>query len=328
MKRFFMFAVAALAVQAAFADSTTLAPGSKAPEFKVSGWAKGEKLTKFEPNKIYVVEFWATWCGPCKQSIPHLTELAKQYKDKVRFTGVSIWENGDDIPGQVKKFVDGYGDKMGYNVAYDTTTYMSDSWMEGAKRNGIPSAFILKGDQIMWIGHPMEMEESLKQIVDGTYDLTAATKEYNKYLNQMEEREMLQARIAAVHTAYAAGQKEGATKEIDDIIKTSKDAKMMIALACMQEAQNEKGDKPYGVLIADRLLADGVDPIASYYAAFAYEATKDYKKAIDTLEAALKAFLAGPDKDSEGMKGFKEALEGRIATAKKAQKDAGSGSGN
>ena len=58
--------------------------GDAAPELKVEKWVKGDPVTTFEKGKVYVVEFWATWCPPCIKSIPHLTELQKQYKEKGR----------------------------------------------------------------------------------------------------------------------------------------------------------------------------------------------------------------------------------------------------
>src|SRR5262245_29820133 len=68
--------------------------GDAAPALTVSSWVKGDKVEKFEPRKTYVVEFWATWCGPCKRNIPHLTELMHQYKDQgVQIIGVDIWEH-------------------------------------------------------------------------------------------------------------------------------------------------------------------------------------------------------------------------------------------
>src|SRR5687768_14820567 len=66
--------------------------GSPAPKLTVKQFLKGEPVTGFEKGKTYVVEFWATWCGPCIRSIPHLTELQKKYP-QITFVGVSVWEN-------------------------------------------------------------------------------------------------------------------------------------------------------------------------------------------------------------------------------------------
>ncbi|MCU0317689.1 MAG: TlpA family protein disulfide reductase, partial [Fimbriimonadaceae bacterium] len=94
----------ALAASLAMAQSgtpakvTALEPGMKAPELRVSQWFKGQEVKSFKKGQVYVVEFWATWCGPCRVSIPHLTKLAKQHGDKVHMIGVSVWERGDNIP--------------------------------------------------------------------------------------------------------------------------------------------------------------------------------------------------------------------------------------
>src|SRR5690606_31445154 len=94
----------------------TLYVGDKAPDITVSKWVKGDPVTGFEKGKTYVVEFWATWCGPCRESIPHLTELQKAYKDKVRFIGVSV---GEFNQADVEPFVQKMGDRMVYAVAMD-----------------------------------------------------------------------------------------------------------------------------------------------------------------------------------------------------------------
>ena len=76
----------------------TLKVGDPAPALKVDKWVKGDEVSSFQPGHVYVVEFWATWCPPCKEAIPHLTELQHKFKD-VAFIGVASSEH-DPKPGQ------------------------------------------------------------------------------------------------------------------------------------------------------------------------------------------------------------------------------------
>lgn len=142
-------------------QAVTLKVGDKAPELKIDAWVKGEQITGFEKGKVYVVEFWATWCGPCIKNIPHLTELQKEYKD-VAFIGVAASERGDDAKSKqekVEKFVKDKGDEMGYRVAFDGDREMSKDWMQAAGQGGIPCAFIVDGEgKVAFIGHPAKDE--------------------------------------------------------------------------------------------------------------------------------------------------------------------------
>ncbi len=73
--------------------------GDPAPELKVQSWVKGDPIKGYDRGKVYVVELWATWCAPCIETIPHLTQLQHDYKDKgLRVIGVSIWENTPPTP--------------------------------------------------------------------------------------------------------------------------------------------------------------------------------------------------------------------------------------
>jgi thiol-disulfide isomerase/thioredoxin len=58
-------------------------------------------LASFE-GKVIVINFWATWCGPCKIEIPDLIELQEQYKDDVVILGVSV----DDTPEKMKPYAE------------------------------------------------------------------------------------------------------------------------------------------------------------------------------------------------------------------------------
>jgi thiol-disulfide isomerase/thioredoxin len=139
--------VATLCAQWVSAGELTL--GSDAPKLEVQKFIKGKEVKDFEKGKIYVVELWATWCGPCRATIPHLTSLQKKYED-VAFIGVAVLEEDQSA---VPDFVEEMGKKMDYRVAVDLVAEGSEpsegkvvkNWMEPADLQGIPSAFIING---------------------------------------------------------------------------------------------------------------------------------------------------------------------------------------
>lgn len=167
--------------QVAEAPAITLKVGDVAPPFVHGTWLKGQPVAALAKGQIYVVEFWATWCGPCKVSMPHLSELAKTYKGKATFIGVDILEKGkspEAIEKNVAAFVKAKGDAMAYLVCRDTPDgAMYKTWMQAAGEEGIPLAFIVDGSgRIVWKGHPMTMEKVVEAVVAGTFDAAAFTK--------------------------------------------------------------------------------------------------------------------------------------------------------
>jgi thiol-disulfide isomerase/thioredoxin len=124
---------------------------------------KGSEVKTFATGKVYVVEFWATWCPPCKKSIPHLNELAKKHPEAT-VIGVSIWEEKTKAPKNmllkgVEDFVKEKGDGMSYTVAYDGEKFMEKKWMAAAGKGSIPTAFVVDAKGIItYIGHPMKPE--------------------------------------------------------------------------------------------------------------------------------------------------------------------------
>jgi len=165
-------AVVAMAAGLASTQAATLKVGDPAPKLEVGKWVQGDPVTRFEPGKAYLVEFWATWCGPCRATIPHLNELHNKFKDKgLVVIGQNVWERDESL---VAPFVKKMGDKMTYRVALDDKSAnkegkMSKSWMEAAGRNGIPSAFLVdKSGKIAWIGHPMQLKEAqIEKVLGG-----------------------------------------------------------------------------------------------------------------------------------------------------------------
>ena len=169
--------------------------GQPAAPLNIAEWVKGSPvdLAVTKDKQIVVVEFWATWCPPCVKSIPHLTELQKQFKD-VRFIGVSSEEA--DV---VKKFVTKMGDKMDYSVAIDADGKTSAGYMEAFGINGIPHAFIVdKEGRIVWHGHPMDgLDKAIEEVLAGKMDIEKAKK-----------RNAAQKKLEAFYEAVSGGASE------------------------------------------------------------------------------------------------------------------------
>jgi thiol-disulfide isomerase/thioredoxin len=164
--------------------------GDTAPAISIDHWVKGGAIDGFEDGQVYVMEFWATWCGPCITSMPHLSGLQEEYGDDVKIIGVSSEEELEIVTGflaEINKRDDTLNDnRMRYTVAVDPDRSTSDAFMKAAGQNGIPTAFIIDANgKVAWIGHPMGMDGPLAEVVNGTWDMTAAIEANSKEKEQM-----------------------------------------------------------------------------------------------------------------------------------------------
>jgi thiol-disulfide isomerase/thioredoxin len=153
----------------------TLKAGDPAPKLNCGEWIQGKPVAEFAKDKAYLIEFWATWCGPCVAGIPHLNALHLTFKDKGLVVIGQNVEGKDQTP--VKAFVEKMADGMTYPVALDNTSgseqgSMRHSWLDAAGLNHIPAAFLVGKDaRIAWLGHPNELtEEVIEEVLAGEGD--------------------------------------------------------------------------------------------------------------------------------------------------------------
>ena len=254
-----LFLLAALAGAQPQQAEPTLKVGDKAPPLGKGEWVKGEPVKAFESGKVYVIENWATWCGPCIAAIPHVTELQKKYADKgLVVIGQNVWE---DDAAKVKPFVEKMGEKMDYRVVMDEPTgpngYMAKTYLEAAGQNGIPCAFVIdKTGTIAWIGHPMQMEPVLEKVIAGTFDAKA----------EAEKAEKVKAIEQRLVAALQAGETDAAMKAADEIAELQPEMAGQIAMFKFgQLAQAGKWDQAYaeaGKAVDKMSDAEGLNQIA------------------------------------------------------------------
>jgi peroxiredoxin len=122
--------------------------GQPAPDFTLTSLAGGDISLKDFRGKAVLVDFWATWCGPCRMAMPHFQELSTTYKDDLAVIAVSL----DQDP---VKAVPPYVQKAGltFNITVDPRAgEVSQAW--GGVRS-IPTTYLVdrKGTVVMmWVG--------------------------------------------------------------------------------------------------------------------------------------------------------------------------------
>lgn len=138
--------------------------GEKGPALRVQKYLKGG-----EPdieNKVVLMEFWATWCGPCVRGIPHLNELQAAFPDDLVVVGISS-EDEKTVRNAMQP--NGRLD-FEYTVAVDPNRNIQ----RVVGNRGIPHCIVLSSDGIVrWQGHPASLTEAtVRQIVDANNELT------------------------------------------------------------------------------------------------------------------------------------------------------------
>ena len=267
-------------------------------------WIKGQPV-QMKKGSVYIVEFWATWCGPCLTSIPHLTELQERFKDK----GVTIIGISNETAAAVKPFVNQQAEKMNYTVAIDPGRQVARGYMNAFNVGGIPHAFVVgREGNFLWHGHPMAgMDAVLEKVAaDGFDAATFAAK------NAAEEKE--QARLSRLYKQYFATvdrDTAGAAKAGAEIVDGSTNSMMLNAFAWkiltdLAEQNRDLDLARRAALKAVELTDEQNAAVLDTYALALYEQGKKY---VEQAVNYQKKAVALTEKDGRMRQGLQKALE-------------------
>ena len=313
-------AALALLVGCGLASAQTLTIGDPAPALSAGKFVQGEPVKAFEKDKVYIIEFWATWCGPCVAAIPHVNELQKKYADKgLVVIGQNVWERDESL---VEPFIKKMGDKMSYRIAMDEKADANDrgkmaaTWMQAAGRNGIPCSFIVNQEgKIAWIGHPMQMDAPLASIIAGDWDLAKAktdlaaeqrvralqtevsklaqTGKFEEALVKLDELEKLAPASAKMLMPMRMRllQEAGKTEQVQAVVEAAlkeKDGQVLTRMASMMVAGNAPNLELAAKMAAAAVEATGGDdPMALMVMGQVHAANNQFDKAIECQKKAL-----------------------------------------
>ncbi|MCG8449473.1 MAG: redoxin family protein [Pirellulales bacterium] len=187
-------------------EEASLKVGDAAPSLQIAEWVKGKPVESFRPGKVYVVEFWATWCGPCINSMPHISKLQEVYGEEVTFIGVTR-----ESAEVVRTFLDKkashdeatsgetWNDLLRYTLATDDEHATTISYRKAAQVKGIPVAFVVGPEgKIEWIDRPRYIDATLEKITQGTWDRQAGIEESIK---RKKQEQVIQAIYSEIRQA-------------------------------------------------------------------------------------------------------------------------------
>lgn len=149
-------------------ENKTTASAEALPTLSLEGlpgvWLQGTPVKEWEKDKVYIFEFWATWCGPCLAAMPHMEQLHQAFKDNPRMQIVGVNVMDRKTPEALKEFIKNRPSPLNYAMAVDVDGKKTkEKWLDPLEVNGIPHAFAVKNGQLIWRGHPARLSKEVMQ---------------------------------------------------------------------------------------------------------------------------------------------------------------------
>jgi thiol-disulfide isomerase/thioredoxin len=295
------------------AEKKTLKIGDPAPPLSITKWLNGPEVKGFAPGNVYVLDFWATWCGPCIKMMPHLAELSAEHKGEgLVVIPVTTADKRNPLKA-IEEFVKKRGPKLGLTFAVDETQSMDESYMIASGSDALPTTFVIdKAGKVAFIGHPMQLDDVLPKVLAGTWRGQADIEELKKQDRELgavfDKAEKDPAAAVKELAAFTAHHPEKAKRPIFQVTKLQ-----LLVLAKQYDEAKALTEK----LIPELTKKKNVSLLTNIVAIWANKGLNPEHKhanlAVQAAEAALK--IEGPTNSMALM----NAAEAHFAAGDKAK---------
>lgn len=240
-----------LAFLASLGPAQQLTIGDRAPSLSDVRWLRGSY--SLPAQQTYVVEFWASWCLPCRHAFAHLDNLAKSHPE-VPFLAISSYEDdlaaADAYARTLPKCLSiGFDDQSRGRIGKAAT-----DWMVASDEVHVPTTFLVQQGRIAWIGQPEELDVPLISVLEGHWNIATAKNSRRQSAKARAKQDGTLAILAKINRALKDQRKAEALKLCDEIEKLPPDPKnpdmpsAAILMRCMVAYKSRDTELFYKVL--------------------------------------------------------------------------------